>query len=58
MAVLAAVLPGPVVGDPAKDGIDAEGYVCTWLVLAPIPLKEGQQGADALDKEPVKARRT
>ena len=54
IAVLAAVLPAPVVGDQAKDGIDAEGYVCTWLVLAPIPLEEGQKGADALDKEPLK----
>jgi hypothetical protein len=55
MAVLAATLArAPVVGDEAKDGIDAEGYVCTWLVLAPIPLKEGQGGADALDEESVK----
>jgi hypothetical protein len=40
-------------GDP-KDGIDAEGYISTWLVLAPIRLEEGQEGSDALDKEPVK----
>jgi hypothetical protein len=44
----------PVVGDNAQDGIDAEGYVCAWLVLAPIPLKQGQDGASALDVEPVK----
>ncbi len=43
-----------VAGDQIKDGIDSEGYVCTWLVLAPIPLKEGQGGAAALDEEPVK----
>jgi hypothetical protein len=55
MALLAAVLAiSPVVGDETKDGIDAEGYVCTWLVLAPIPLREGQSGADALDEESVK----
>jgi len=54
MAILAAVLPATVVGDEVKDGIDAEGYICTWLVLAPIPLKEGQEGADALGEEPVK----
>ena len=54
MMALAAVLArAPVVGDLAKDGIDAEGYVCTWLVLAPVPLKEGQEGADALDEESV-----
>jgi len=54
MAILAAVLPATVVGDQVKDGIDAEGYICTWLVLAPIPLKPGQEGAGALDEEPVK----
>lgn len=54
MAILAAVLPTTVVGDQVKDGIDAEGYICTWLVLAPIPLKQGQEGAGALDEEPVK----
>jgi hypothetical protein len=55
MVVLSAALPrSPVVGDEPKDGIDADGYVCTWLVLAPIRLKEGQGGAAALDEEPVK----
>ena len=54
MAILAAVLSATVVGDQVKDGIDAEGYICTWLVLAPIPLKQGQEGAGALDEEPVK----
>jgi hypothetical protein len=54
MAILAAVLPATVVGDQVKDGIDAEGYICTWLVLAPIPLKQGQEGAGALDEERVK----
>ena len=54
MAILAAVLPATVVGDQIKDGIDAEGYICTWLVLAPLPLKQGQEGAGALDEEQVK----
>jgi hypothetical protein len=55
MLVLAAALSRtPVVGDDTKDGIDAEGYVCAWLVLAPIPFNAGQQGADAVDDEPVK----
>jgi hypothetical protein len=54
VVVVAAVLSGAtVVGDDANDGIDTEGYVCTWLVLAPIPLKEGQNGADALEKDSV-----
>ena len=54
MAILAAVLPATVVGDQIKDGIDTEGYICTWLVLAPLPLKQGQEGAGALDEEQVK----
>jgi hypothetical protein len=54
MVALAAVLArAPVGGDEAKDGLDAEGYVCTWLVLAPVPLKEGREGADALDEESI-----
>src|SRR5262249_45283999 len=28
-----------------------EGFITTWLLLAPIPLDEGQSGADALAKE-------
>jgi hypothetical protein len=31
-----------------------EGFLRTWLVLAPIPLDEGQSGADGLAKEQVK----
>jgi hypothetical protein len=54
LVVAAALARAPVVADDAQAGIDAEGYVCAWLVLAPIPLKEGQEGAAALDEEPVK----
>jgi hypothetical protein len=54
LALGSALASGPAVGDDAKDGIDAEGYVCAWLVLAPIPFKAGQHGADALDDERVK----
>ena len=53
VALAAMLARAPVVGDEANDGIDIEGYVCTWLVLAPVPLKEGQDGADALDEESV-----
>jgi tetratricopeptide (TPR) repeat protein len=35
-------------------GVNDEGFVQRWLVLAPIPLAENQSGADALDKEQVK----
>jgi hypothetical protein len=37
-----------------ETGLDDEGFITTWLLLAPIPLEEGQRGADALDKEQVK----
>jgi hypothetical protein len=37
-----------------KPGIDDDGFIQRWLVLAPIPLEENQSGADALDKEQLK----
>ncbi len=37
-----------------KSGLNDEGFVQQWLVLAPIPFGTGQNGADALDKEQVK----
>src|SRR5262245_52522882 len=37
-----------------KSGVNDDGFVQRWLVLAPIPLAENQSGADALDKEQVK----
>jgi hypothetical protein len=55
MAMLAALLPSaPVVGQGANEGLDAEGYIRPWLVLAPIPLKEGQDGTAALDEEQIR----
>jgi hypothetical protein len=41
---------------PADDtsGVNDEGFVQRWLVLAPIPLAENQSGAEALDKEQIK----
>jgi hypothetical protein len=37
-----------------KTGVDEEGFIQHWLVLAPIPLQENQSGADAVDKEQLK----
>lgn len=37
-----------------KSGVDKEGFIQKWLVLAPIPLAENQSGADGLNKEQVK----
>src|SRR5207253_9275595 len=31
-----------------------DGFVPPWLILAPIPLAEGQSGAEGLDKQQVK----
>src|SRR6059058_3935248 len=37
-----------------KSGVNDEGFVQRWLVLAPIPLPDGQGGGEAVDKEQVK----
>ena len=34
--------------------VDEEGFVRNWLLLAPIPLDDGQSGADGIDKEFIK----
>src|SRR5262249_8426747 len=36
-----------------KTGLDEEGFITIWLLLAPIPLDKGQSGADALGKEQI-----
>jgi hypothetical protein len=58
LATLLAILPAGravvALDDDAKAGIDGEGYVGSWLVLAPIKLDEGQDGAEGLGKEQVK----
>jgi hypothetical protein len=33
---------------------DAEGYIRDWLMLAPIPLPEGETGADALFRRQIR----
>jgi hypothetical protein len=57
-AILAAgvllVFLGPTGAGEEKSGLDDEGFITTWLLLAPIPLEENQSGADALNKEQVK----
>ncbi len=60
LAAVLAILPlsGPVAAlvddDEVKGGIDADGYLAPWLVLAPIPLEAGQSGAEAAAKEQIK----
>jgi hypothetical protein len=35
-------------------GVNDEGFITAWLLLAPIPFEENQSGADALGKQQVK----
>jgi hypothetical protein len=44
---------GRTVSAEEETGTNAEGYIKTWLLLAPIPMDDGQSGADALDKQQV-----
>jgi hypothetical protein len=37
-----------------KSGLDDEGFITKWLLLAPIPLEPGQSGGDAVGKEQLK----
>jgi hypothetical protein len=39
--------------DDANAGIDGEGYISKWLILAPIPLEDGQDGAAGLAKQQI-----
>ena len=56
-SVLAAtallLLTGRAVPGKGKMGLDEEGFITTWLLLAPIVLDKGQSGADALGKEQI-----
>ena len=47
------VVAGSAFPDEKDSGTNADGYVTTWLLLAPIPMDDGQSGADALDKQQV-----
>jgi hypothetical protein len=51
-AFLLAAAPTPAADkdEPFTD----EGFVRNWLVLAPIPLDEGQSGAEGVDKQQIK----
>src|SRR5690349_9208687 len=51
---LAVVLSGTTAATAdEKAGTDADGFVRQWLVLAPIPLKDGEDGATGLGREAV-----
>jgi hypothetical protein len=44
----------PAARSDEKSGLDGEGFVQKWLVLAPIPLGPTESGAGGLDREAVK----
>src|SRR5438552_13648896 len=50
---LPLLLLTPVAADD-KSGVDEDGFLQRWLVLAPIPFAVNETGTDALDKEQLK----
>jgi hypothetical protein len=54
-ALLTAVasIPFAIARDDAKS-IDGDGFIKVWVMLAPIPLADGESQADAIDKEKIK----
>jgi hypothetical protein len=38
----------------ADKSIDDEGFIRTWLILAPIPLADGEDPAESVDKQQLK----
>src|SRR5438876_959868 len=50
---LTLLLPTLVAADD-KSGVDEDGFLQRWLVLAPIPFAANETGTDALDKEQLK----
>jgi hypothetical protein len=47
------VFVGQVFPGQAKSGLNEDGFITTWLLLAPIPLEKGQRATDALGKDQV-----
>jgi hypothetical protein len=47
------VSTSPKEGAP-KHSVNDEGFITTWLLLAPIPLQPNQSGADAIGKHQLK----
>jgi len=50
---IVVVLVAAVRGDDTSNKPDDEGFIRNWLVLAPLPFGEAQNGAEALGKEQV-----
>lgn len=58
LGLLASLLVGTSAGADDKSGINEEGFVQRWIVLAPIPVGDNQTGEEALEKEQLKAEGT
>src|SRR5579859_5869274 len=53
-AVVLAALAGQAVPGGGASGINEEGFITNWLLLAPIRLEDNQSGTDALGKQQIK----
>ena len=53
LILAAGSFPAPAAEEKAKDSFTEDGFIRTWLVLAPIPLDANQSGADGLVKEQI-----
>lgn len=51
VATAAPAAPAPAAPAPTAKPEGQEGYIKTWLILAPIPLADGELGSDAIDKQ-------
>jgi hypothetical protein len=52
LGVVLLALGAPAAADE-KAGTDSDGFVQQWLVLAPIPLKDNEDGATGLGREAI-----
>src|SRR5207237_9085010 len=50
---IVVLLVAAVRADDTSNKPDEEGFIRNWLVLAPLPFGEAQNGAEALGKEQV-----
>jgi hypothetical protein len=53
-AVVLTALTGQAVPGGGESGINDEGFITQWLLLAPIRLEDNQSGTDALGKQQIK----
>ena len=55
IACVTSILASPsIMAYEDAKSIDADGFIKVWLLLAPIPLADGESQADSIDKEKVK----